>query len=485
MSTETYNLRPAPDAVVSAIADYAVSYEAESQAALDTAFTAVLDSVGCALLALEHPECARHVGPVVPGAVLSPGARVLGTGYELDPVQAAFCTTAMIRWLDFNDTWLAAEWGHPSDNLGCVLALADYLNRSGRVPRRLTMRDVAHRLIQAYEVQGVLALENSFNQHGLDHVLLVRVASAAAAAAMLGGRDTVISAVSNAWADGGTLRVYRQAPNTGPRKSWAAADAASRGVRLGLMAAAGEPGHPSVLSAPRWGFNDVLLDGQAVDLPLPLGSYVMENILFKVAFPAEFHAQTAAECAFALHPEVAHRWSEVERVVIRTQESAIRIISKHGPLYNPADRDHCLQYIVALGLLYGEVRAEHYDDATAADPRIDYLRERMAVEEDTRYSREYLDPEKRSIANAVQVWFSDGTSTRLVEGAYPLGHRRRREEAMPLLRSKLEHGLRSRYSSGQAERILELSGSYERLAELPADAFVDLLVLPADDVRAR
>lgn len=477
MSTDTYNLRPAADAVIADIADYICSFGRESPLAVDTAYTAILDSVGCAMLALDQPECVRHISPVAPGAVLSPGARVPGTAYELDPVHAAFCTTAMIRWLDYNDTWLAAEWGHPSDNLGAVLALADYLNRTAG--EGLTMQDVARRLVQAYEVQGVLALENSFNRHGLDHVLLVRVASAAVAAGMLGtGRDGVISAVSNAWADGGSLRVYRQAPNTGPRKSWAAADAASRAVRLGLLAAAGEPPYPSVLTAPGWGFQDVLLDGHEVTLARPLGSYVMENILFKVAFPAEFHAQTAAECAFALHPQVAHRWDDIERVVIHTQESAIRIISKTGPLYNPADRDHCLQYIVALGLLYGTITPEHYTDRAAADARIDMLRSKMVVLEDERYSREYLDPDKRSIANSVQVRFSDGRATQQVEVEYPLGHRRRRGEALPLLRAKLEAGLRSRYPEGQVERILEAGSDRERLGRMPVDKFLDLLVLP-------
>src|SRR5437764_9613201 len=389
--------RPAPDGVLSAIADYVRNFTVESEPAYESARYCLMDSLACALQALKIPACRKLLGPVVPGAVMPGGARVPGTSFELDPVQAAFNIGALIRWLDFNDTWLAAEWGHPSNNLGGILAVADYLARnavmSGRTPP--SVRALLTAMIKAHEIQGVLALENSFNRVGLDHVLLVRVASTAVVAGMLGASlDQIVNALSNAWIDGGALRTYRHAPNTGSRKSWAAGDATSRGVRHALMALSGEMGYPSALSAKTWGFYDVLFKGRAFALPQPFGSYVMENVLFKVSYPAEFHAQTAVEAAMTLHPHVKHRIGEIERVVIETQEPGVRIIDKTGPLANPADRDHCIQYMVAIPLIFGELKAEHYEDDIAADARIDALRATMQVTENVEFSRDYLDPEK-------------------------------------------------------------------------------------------
>jgi 2-methylcitrate dehydratase len=466
------NVRPPFDPLIAEIADYALGYEPASAEAYDTARYCLMDSLGCALLALGFPECTRLLGPAVPGATLANGARVPGTGWELEPVQAAFDIGTMIRWLDYNDAWLAAEWGHPSDNLGAILAVADYASRSGRP---LRVRDVLAAMIKAHEIQGVLALENSFNRVGLDHVLLVRVASAAVAAALLGAkREQALSAVSNAFVDGGSLRVYRHAPNTGWRKSWAAGDATSRGVRLALLALRGEEGYPSALSAKTWGFSEVLLRGRSLSLARPLGSYVMENVLFKVAFPAEFHAQTAVECALRLHGEVRERIDRVEKVVIATQEPALRIIDKTGPLYNPADRDHCLQYMVAVALIFGELTAEHYQDRIAADPRIDRLREKMVVVEEPHYSKDYLDPEKRSIANAVQVFFRDGSCTEKVEVEYPLGHRRRRAEGVPLLIEKFERNAASRLEPQRVKELVELFLDLEKLGRTRVDEFMGL-----------
>jgi 2-methylcitrate dehydratase len=395
-----------------------------SEEAYDTAYYCLLDSIGCGILALGYPACTKLLGPVVPGASLANGARVPGTNYVLDPVTAAFNIGCIIRWLDFNDTWLAAEWGHPSDNLGAILSVADYLSRNGS---DITVRDVLTWMIKAHEIQGVLALENSFNRVGLDHVLLVRIASTAVATAMLGGdRGQVINAISNAFLDGGALRTYRHAPNTGSRKSWAAGDATARGVWHALMSLRGEMGYPGALSTPTWGFSDVLFKGRPIKPSRSLGSYVMEHVLFKISFPAEFHAQTAVEAAIALHPLVKDRLDQIDRIEITTHESAMRIIHKTGPLHNPADRDHCLEYMTAIGLIFGNLTADHYEEAIAADSRIDALRARMLVREKAEYSRDYMDPEKRSIPNAVQIVFQDGTYSARVEVEYPVGHRRRR-----------------------------------------------------------
>ena len=476
MSAAPSNVRPAPDRLLVDIADYVASYVSDSDEAVDTARYCFMDTLGCALLALHYPECVQQLGPVVPGATLANGARVPGTDWQLDPVQAAFNFGAMIRWLDFNDTWLAAEWGHPSDNLGGILATADYLNRTGE--KSFVIGDLLNAMIKAHEIQGLLALENSFNRVGIDHVILVKVATTAVVTALFGGnRERIISALSNAWSDGGTLREYRHAPNTGARKSWAAGDATSRGVRLALMAMRGEAGYPSALSAKEWGFYDVLFHKKEFVLSRPFGSYVMENVLFKISFPAEFHAQTAVECAIKLHDQVKNKLANIERVRITTQESAIRIIDKSGPLYNPADRDHCIQYMTAIGLIFGRLTADDYQEAVAKDPRVDELRAKMEVIEDPRYSEEYLDPQKRSIANAVQVFFNDGSATDNVAVEYPVGHRRRRSEGIPLLVEKFRANLASRLAAQWCEKILALCLDREALQATPVDQFTDMLTV--------
>jgi len=484
MNGSDSSIRPQPDPILVELADYAANYvptSLEAQAAIDTARYDLIDTLGCGLLALRYPECTKHLGPIVPGATLANGARVPGTQWQLDPVHAAFNLGVMIRWLDFNDTWLAAEWGHPSDNLGGILALADYLTRTKT--KIFTVADLLNAMIKAHEIQGILALENSFNRVGLDHVLLVRVATGAIASAMLGGtKGQIISALSNAWTDGGALRVYRHAPNTGPRKSWAAGDATSRGVRLALMALQGEMGYPSALTAKTWGYYDVLLHGKPMTLGRPLGSYVMENVLFKISFPAEFHAQTAVECALQLHPQVKHRLDEIDHVVISTQEPAIRIIDKSGPLHNPADRDHCIQYMTTIGLIFGELTADHYEDQIARDPRVDLLRAKMTCVEDPRYTKEYLDADKRSIANAVQVYFKNGTSTAKVAVEYPIGHRRRRAEGLPLLVKKFEANLASRFEPAQCAEIMKLCNDPARLDATPVDKFTDMFTLRSTSV---
>ena len=473
MSTDVSNVRPEPDKILIDIADYAANYLSDSREAIDTARYNLLDTLGCGLLALRYPECTKHLGPIVPRATLPNGARVPGTDWQLEPVHAAFNIGAMIRWLDFNDTWLAAEWGHPSDNLGGILALADYLTRTRQ--KSFTVKDVLQAMIKAHEIQGILALENSYNRVGLDHVLLVRAATTAVATAMLGGnKDRIIAALSNAWTDGGALRVYRHAPNTGPRKSWAAGDATSRGVRLALMAMQGEMGYPSALTAKQWGYYDVLFGGKPFSIGRPFGSYVMENVLFKISFPAEFHAQTAVECAIQLHDRVRNRLSEVTKIIITTHESALRIIDKSGPLHNPADRDHCIQYMTAIGLIFGALTADHYEEAVAKDPRIDALRAKMVCVEDPQYTKDYLDPDKRSIANAVQVFFKDGSSTQNVAVEYPIGHRRRRLEGMPLLMKKFDANLASRFAPQQCATILRLCADSSALDATSADKFTDM-----------
>src|SRR6266545_5110758 len=480
MSAPVSNVRPKPDKVLVDIADYVGKYEIKSAEAYDTARLCLMDTLGCGLEALDYPACTKLLGPLVPGTAVSKGARVPGTRLELDPVQAAFSIGAAIRWLDFNDTWLAAEWGHPSDNLGGILAVADYLGRraarEGRDP--LTMRSVLEAMIQAYEIQGVLALNHGFNRVGLDHVLLVRIASTAVVTALLGGtRAEVINALSNAFIDGGALRTYRHAPNTGSRKSWAAGDATSRAVRFALIAKTGEMGYPSVLTAKTWGFYDVLFRGKPFRFPRRYGSYVMENVLFKISFPAEFHAQTAVEAAVELHPEVKDRLADIKKIEIVTHESAIRIIDKKGPLHNPADRDHCIQYMVAVGLVKGNLTAADYEDDVARDPRIDALRAKMVCIESKAYSRDYLDPKKRSIANQLQIFFRDGTKTRKVAVEYPVGHRRRRNEGIPLLEEKFRRNLDRRFPKERRESILELCRDQKRLEATPAKEFVDLFVI--------
>jgi 2-methylcitrate dehydratase len=493
MSASAPGQRPPFDALLGSIADYVLKPGAEiaSDEAMETARWCLLDTLACGFLALEYPACTKLLGPVVPGLTAPGGARVPGTPYVLDPVAAAFNLGALVRWLDFNDTWLAAEWGHPSDNLGAILAIADWLGQqraAGLRPAAFhtplspavplpTVGDVLVAMIKAHEVQGVLALDNSFNRVGLDHVLLVRVASTAVATAMLGGdRGQILNAVSQAWIDGSALRTYRHAPNTGSRKSWAAGDATSRAVRLALVALTGEMGYPSALSARTWGFQDVSFQGRPVALARPFASYVMEHVLFKISFPAEFHAQTAVEAALRLYPNVKDRLGAIARVEITTHESAVRIIDKPGPLHNPADRDHCLQYMTAIGLIFGELTAQHYEDRVAADPRIDALRAKMRVTEDKAFSRDYLDPEKRSIANAVQVFFLDGSATERIQVEYPVGHRRRRAEGWPLLKGKAQAALSVRLGPARAERVLALFEDRKALERLPASDLVTLLL---------
>jgi 2-methylcitrate dehydratase len=473
--------RPDFDQAIQDIVDYVLDYDvSRSREAMETARYCFMDTLGCGLLALDYAACTKMLGPVVPGATLPGGARVPGTDYELDPVRAAWNIGTMVRWLDYNDTWLAAEWGHPSDNLGAILALADYLSRLNLRAGRpaLLMRDVIMAMIKAHEVQGVIALENSFNRVGLDHVILVRIASTAVASMLLGSRrEEALNAVSNAWIDGASLRTYRHAPNTGSRKSWAAGDASARGLFLALMAQRGEMGYPSALSVPTWGFQDVFFQGAALKLSQPYGTYVMENILFKISFPAEFHAQTAVEAAIQLHPQVRDRLATVKHILIETQESGNRIINKTGSLDNPADRDHCIQYMAAVALIKGSLSAKDYENEAAADPRIDALRAKMQVVENERFTRESLEPDKRAIGNALQVFFKDGTSTDKLVVDYPVGHRRRREEGIPLLEAKFERHLRGRLSSENSDRVLSICADSSVFEATPVNALMDLLVI--------
>ncbi|CAM3548865.1 bifunctional 2-methylcitrate dehydratase/aconitate hydratase [Hydrogenibacillus schlegelii] len=466
------------DRLIVEIADYAKNASIESPLAYETARYALADALASGLYALAYPEATKMIGPVVPGATLPGGARVPGTPYELDPVTAAFSIGTMIRWLDYNDTWLAAEWGHPSDNLGAILAVADYESRRRRAlgEAPLTVRDVLTAMIKAYEIQGVLALENSLNRVGIDHVHFVKVASTAVAGALLDlTREEIQNAVSNAWIDGAALRTYRHFPNTGSRKSWAAGDATSRAVRLALWAQKGEMGYPTALSAPTWGFEAVVLKGKPLTLARPFGSYVMENILFKISFPAEFHGQTAVEAALKLHPQVKDRLDEIDRIVITTQEPAVRIIDKKGPLHNPADRDHCIQYMTAVALIYGDLTSDHYEEPIALDPRIDRLRAVTDVVEDPAYTEAYYDPERRAIPNAVQVFFKDGSATEKVEVFYPIGHRRRREEGIPLLLEKFERALKSRYPAKKAATIYRLFAEDPAFPDWDVDRLMTLL----------
>jgi 2-methylcitrate dehydratase len=482
VSSHISNERPAPDKVLTDIADYALSYEIKSELAYTTARYCLIDTLGCGLEALEYPACIKLLGPIVPGTVVPHGARVPGTSFQLDPVQAAFNIGAMIRWLDFNDTWLAAEWGHPSDNLGAILATTDWLSRNaiaeGNPPLR--MKQVLTAMIKAHEIQGCLALENSFNKVGLDHVVLVKVASTAVVCQLLGlNRDQTINALSLAWVDGQSLRTYRHAPNTGSRKSWAAGDATSRAVRLALMARAGEMGYPSALTAKTWGFYDVSFCGNEFKFQRPYGSYVMENVLFKISYPAEFHAQTAVEAAMKVRQKLDQTGKtaeDIRRITIRTHEACLRIIDKKGPLANPADRDHCVQYMIAIPLLFGRLTAADYEDGIAADSRIDSLRAKIECVEELTFTADYHDPEKRSIANSLRVELNDGSELEeTVE--YPIGHRRRRDEGMPLLVEKFKTNLRRRFNDEQQQRILAVSLDPQRLDEMPVNEYVDLYVI--------
>ena len=482
MSAHISNVRPEPDKVLVDIVDYVTKYKVTSKEAYETARYCLIDTLGCGFEALEYPACTKLLGPVVPGTVVPNGARVPGTNYQLDPIEAARTLGTMIRWLDFNDTWLAAEWGHPSDNLGGILATADWLSRSnvaaGRAP--LTVRDVLTAMIKAHEIQGVIALENSFNKVGLDHVVLVKVASTAVVAQMLGlSRDEIINAVSLAWVDGQSLRTYRHSPNTGSRKSWAAGDATSRAVRLALIAKTGEMGYPSVLTAKTWGFYDVLFKGNAFKFQRPYGSYVMEQVLFKISFPAEFHSQTAVEAAMTINEELLRLGKtaeDIRKITIRTHEACIRIIDKKGPLNNPADRDHCIQYMVAVPILFGRLVASDYEDEVALDNRIDVLRDKIVCVEDKKFTRDYHDPEKRSIANALTVEFMDGKKMKEIVVEYPIGHKRRRKEGMPVLVEKFKTNLARQFAEKQRAAILDLALDQRRLEATAVHEFVDLMV---------
>jgi 2-methylcitrate dehydratase len=470
---------PDYDPALREIAEYVVNTDITSDEAYETARYDLMDSLACAMLALQYPACTKLLGPVVEGADMSGGVKVPGTHYRLDPVTAAWNIGAMVRWLDFNDTWLAAEWNHPSDNLGAILAISDYLSRTalaeGKEP--MVMGDVLTAMIKAHEIQGILGLENSFNRVGLDHVMLVRIASACVSTGLLDGSlDDVCNVASHAFIDGSALRAYRHAPQAGPRKSWAAGDASARGLRLALIVDKGEIGYPKALSAPTWGFQDVLFKGNELQFTQGYGSYVMENILFKLSFPAEFHAQTAAEAAMTLHPEVHDRIDDIDRIVIETQEAGVRIIDKTGPLNNPADRDHCIQYMTAVPLIFGRLTADDYEDDVAADPRIDALREKMEVRENEQFTRDYFDPDKRSIGNAVQVFFNDGSSTGRVAVEYPIGHRRRRDEGIPVLVDKFEEALSRVFAPRQAEAIKAACADQQGLEAMPVNEFMDLWV---------
>jgi 2-methylcitrate dehydratase len=480
MSSYIANVRPEPDQVLIDIVDYVFHYKIESQAAFETAHSCLLDTLGCGLEALEYPACTKLLGPIVPGTSVPNGAKVPGTQFQLDPVQAAFNIGTLIRWLDFNDTWLAAEWGHPSDNLGGILAVADWLSRSaiavGKKP--LTMQAILEAMIKAYEIQGCIALENSFNQVGLDHVVLVKVATTAVVAKMLNlSREETINAISLAWVDGQSLRTYRHAPNTGSRKSWAAGDATSRGVRLALIAKTGEMGYPSALTAKTWGFYDVSFKGQPFKFQRPYGTYVMENVLFKISFPAEFHAQTAVECAMALHHEVKSQLEKIKKITIRTHAAAMRIIDKKGPLHSPADRDHCIQYMVAIPLIFGRLTAQDYEDNIAFDPRIDTLREKIECIEDKQFTQDYHDPHKRSIANAITIEFIDGTQLQEKVVEYPIGHKRRRNEGLPVLLKKFKTNLARRFSHKQQQHILDVSLDQQKLQSMAVNEYIDLYVI--------
>ena len=464
------------DQLLEQLGDYALGQESFGHLARDTARLCLLDSLGCGLLALNYPACTKLLGPMVPGHEMAGGIPILGTAYRLDPIAGAFNIGTMVRWLDYNDTWLAAEWGHPSDNLGAILALADYRQRV--LGRETSLAEVLDAMIRAHEIQGVLALNNSFNRVGLDHVLLVRIASTAVACRLLGAsRQQCISALSHAWIDGGALRTYRHAPNTGSRKSWAAGDATSRAVRLAMIALTGEMGIATPLSAPKWGFQDVLFKSQAIALSRPLASYVMENVLFKISFPAEFHAQTAVEAAIRLHPHLAGRTEEIKSIQVETQEAGVRIIDKSGPLKNPADRDHCLQYMIAVGLLKGRLTAEDYEDSAAADPRIDQLRGLMQVQENPAFTKGYFDPDQRSIPNAIQVFFTDGSESERVEVHFPVGHRRRRDEGIPLLLEKFRHNAATRLSTEKIAGIETMLSDLDQLDEISACKLLDALSL--------
>ena len=478
-STVETNIRQDPDELLVKIADYALDFSIDSSEAYSTARYCLMDTLGCGLLALNFPDCKKLLGPYVEGTVVPNGVRVPGTNHVLDPVKGAWDIGAIIRWLDFNDTWLAAEWGHPSDNLGGILSAADYISQQNLSIGKdsLTMKQVLEAMIKAHEIQGIIALENSFNRVGLDHVILVKLASTAVISSLFGlSKGQTIDALSQVFVDGQSLRTYRHSPNAGPRKSWAAGDATSRALQLVLLTLKGQIGYPSAITAPNWGFKDVLFKGKDLIINQNFSSYVMENVLFKISFPAEFHAQTAVEAAVILHPEIKDKLEDIENIIITTHESAIRIISKEGKLNNPADRDHCIQYMTAIGLLKGDLIAEDYEDDIAQDPRIDELRSKMHVVECNRYTKEYLEADKRSIANSLQIFYRDGSSSEIIEVEYPIGHRRRREEGIPVLISKFERNLKTQFSSDRSKLISKICSSQENLEKSSVLDFMSLFV---------
>ena len=481
-TTGETNVRPDYDEVIVSIADYASKFTPESELAFTTARYCFMDALGCAILALQYKACTKLLGPILPKTVVTLGTRVPGTDFTLDPILGAFNIGIMVRWLDYNDAWLAAEWGHPSDNLGAILAVADFMSRKNKSEGKnpLCIRDVLHAMIKAHEIQGVIALENSFNRLGFDHVILVKIASTAIATQLLGGtQEQICAALSQAWIDGACLRTYRHAPNTGPRKSWAAGDATSRAVRLAWLTLQGEMGYPSALTTKNWGFYDALMKGKPLQLSQAFDTYVMENILFKGTFPAEFHAQTAVECALRLHAEVKDKLDDIEKIELTTQESAMRIISKSGALHNPADRDHCIQYMVAVALIKGDLKADYYEDEFAKEyPMIDKLREKMFIKEDKQFSKDYLDPEKRSIANSVQVYFKDSSHTDKIVVEYPIGHKRRRDEGIPMLFKKFEQNISDHYAPDMVKKLSKLFEDEQTLVNMPVNEFVDMLVRP-------
>lgn len=471
--------RPAPDAALLEVADYVTGYEVRDPATYNMARLCLMDAIGCAIEALKFEDCTRLLGPTVPGALFPGGARVPGTRFELDPVVAAFNIATMIRWLDFNDALAAAQGGHPSDNIGALLAVADYLSRREKAAgaRPVVMRDVLAAMIKSYEIQGVLSMENNLVRLGIDYPVLAKVAATAVVTQMLGGgRDQIINAVSNAWADGANLTIFRHGNNTGPRKSWAGGDAASRAVLHALMALKGEMGYPSVISAKAFGFQDALLKGEKLKRPRPYGDFVMGHLIAFKFVPAGMQGQSAAECAYRLHPLVKDRLGDIDSIAIGSHERMMKIMDKRGPLTNPADRDHCVQYLVALGLIHGRIGTEDFEDDVAADRRIDALRERMTVAEDPRYTRDFHDPAKRTNTHSIEVRFRDGSRSPRIEVEYPLGHPPLHEDAIPLLEAKLERHLAGHFPPARVASLLGLLRDQQRLENMPADEFMDRLV---------
>jgi len=473
------NQRSEPDTAIVEMVDYVDGYKVDTKRAFEAAYHCLVDSLGCAFMAFAYPECTKLLGPIVPGTVVPNGARVPGTPYVMDPVQAAFNMGTLVRWLEFNDATWGETVSHPSDTLVTLLVVADWVSRNRVAQRKppVLMRDVLELGIKAYELQGQLGILNPFRRVGLDHTIVVKIASTATVAKLLGcTRDEIFNALSNAWIDGHALATFRSEFNTGSRKSWAGGDAAARGVWLALLALKGEMGYPSALTAKTWGFYDVLLKGKALQLQQPYGTYIVENILFKVPSPTAFHAQTAVEAGIRLHPDVKDRLDEITKVEIWSHASSLMILDKTGPLHNPADRDHCLQYTVAVPLIFGHLTPEDYEDGFAADPRIDALRSKMVVVEDPSYTRGYTDPAIRSNAHAVRVHFRDGTSTRRVEVVFSCGHPSRRDVGIPFVFEKFNKGLAEVFAEKQRKAIQQAFADVETLLATPVNEIMDLML---------